>query len=161
MAPSCHHSRLGESIPADVLAGRLAAAPAGQSLPPQVEEGERVGGDEGVREAVAQNAVIQNARAVKGHISGMTEKELAAPHHTTPDSSSSSSTSRMPIKEKDMMKRPRKDSSSEGSSSEDSEEGSEDEGSDAEGSEEEGSDAEGSEEGGTEERDGEDDGDDT
>ena len=77
VAPSCHHSRLGESIPADVLAGRLAAAPAGQILPPQLEERERVGWDEGVREAVAQNAVIQNARAVKGRMSGMTEKELA------------------------------------------------------------------------------------
>ena len=92
---------------ADVLAGRLAAAPAGQILPPQLEERERVGWDEGVGEAVAQNAVIQNARAVKGRMSGMTEKELAAPHHTIPDSSSSSSsssTSRMPIKEKDIEK---------------------------------------------------------
>ena len=77
VAPSCHHSRLGESIPADVLAGRLAAAPAGQILPPQLEERERVGWDEKVGEAVAQNAVIQNARAVKGRMSGMTEKELA------------------------------------------------------------------------------------
>ena len=66
-----------ERIPADVLAGRLAAAPAGQILPPQLEERERVGWDEGVGEAVAQNAVIQNARAVKGRMSGMTEKELA------------------------------------------------------------------------------------
>ena len=62
---------------ADVLAGRLVAAPAGQILPPQLEERERVGWDEGVGEAVAQNAVIQNARAVKGRMSGMTEKELA------------------------------------------------------------------------------------
>ena len=67
-----------ERIPADVLAGRLAAAPAGQILPPQLEERERVGWDEKVGEAVAQNAVIQNARAVKGRMSGMTEKELAA-----------------------------------------------------------------------------------
>ena len=73
VAPSCHHSRLGESIPADVLA----ATSAGQILPPQLEERERVGWDEGVGEAVAQNAVIQNARAVKGRMSGMTEKELA------------------------------------------------------------------------------------
>ena len=62
---------------ADVLAGRLVAAPAGQILPPQLEERERVGWDEKVGEAVAQNAVIQNARAVKGRMSGMTEKELA------------------------------------------------------------------------------------
>jgi len=138
-----------------VLAGRLAAAPAGQILPPQLEERERVGWDEGVGEAVAQNAVIQNARAVKGRMSGMTEKELAElvqPRTTRSQTAAAAAAAPAECpKKKKTLKRQRKDSSSEGSSSEDSEEG----------SEEEGSDAEGSEEGGNEERDGEEDGDDT
>ena len=39
-----------------MLAGRLAAAPAGESLPPQLEGRERVGWDEGVGEAAKMTA---------------------------------------------------------------------------------------------------------
>jgi len=39
-----------------VLAGRLAAAPAGDNLPPQLEGRERVGWDEGVGEAAKMTA---------------------------------------------------------------------------------------------------------
>eukprot|EP00983_Pelagomonas_calceolata_P105178 1159102-Pelagomonas_calceolata.AAC.4 len=64
-------------VPADELVRKLAQAPAGQILPVQLEQAERVGWEAWVGEAAAQDAVVESARAAKACMGSLTEKQLA------------------------------------------------------------------------------------